>query len=64
MTTTAAKLATNDLPFSTWLADLITKFDCPEEYGYAAEIYSFAAAYENDLTAQQAYDDFDAWVSG
>lgn len=63
MTTTSDKLATGDVPFSTWIAELIALFPDTEEYGLASEIYSFAAAYENDMTPKEAYEDFDAWVT-
>lgn len=63
MTTTSDKLATGDAPFSAWLAEVRAKFEVAEEFSLAEAIYSFAAAHENGMSPQAAYDDFDRWVA-
>lgn len=62
MTTTTDKLSTGDHSFAAWLADVAAKFDVADEFKLAEAIYSFAAAFENGMTPQEAYDDFNAWV--
>lgn len=49
--------------FTYWTEQVRALFDQPEEYDLAAAIYSFAAAYEDDMSPQQAFNDFDDWVS-
>lgn len=61
MTTTSAKLAA-DSYFSEWLRDVRAKFEQPEEFELAAEIFSFAAAYEDGATPDEAYTEFDEWT--
>lgn len=63
MNTTAAKLATGDGHFAAWLAEVRAKFDVADEFNLAAEIFSFAAQYEDGATPQEAYDEFDRWTS-
>lgn len=65
MTTTSDKLAVAPAgAFADWLSHLRAIFPVAEEFELAAEIYSFASAYEDGMTPQQAYDDFDAWTQG
>lgn len=39
------------------------KFEQPEEFALASEIYSFSGAFEDGMSPQAAYNDFDNWVS-
>lgn len=50
------------LHFTTWLDEVGALFPVAEEFALARAIYSFEAAYEDNMTPQQAYDDFDKWV--
>lgn len=50
------------LPWWKWQAQLKALFPVAEEFELARAIYSFQTAYEDGLTPQQAYDDFDAWT--
>lgn len=63
VTTTAAKLATGDQSFSTWLAGVRALFPVADEFDLASEIFSFAAAYEDGRSPAEAYADFDEWAS-
>lgn len=63
-TTTATKLATGDSYFAEWLAEVKTHFPISEEFELAAEIYSFAAAFEDGKSPAEAYEDFDRWTQG
>lgn len=46
-----------------WMTELRALFPLPEELEIAAEIYSFISAFQDGLTPQEAYDDFDQWVT-
>ena len=56
-------MTTTHTHLSTWTAELRALFPVYEEYEWASEIYSFKSAFEDGLTPQQAYADFDEWVS-
>jgi hypothetical protein len=56
-------LLSRDTGFADWLTQLKAMFPVADEYELAAAIYSFAIAYEDGLSPQQAYDAFDAWVA-
>ena len=60
--TTTSDLAATDIDFSKWLKLVQSRFEQPEEFELAQEIFSFAAAYENGSTPQEAYDSFDEWT--
>ncbi len=47
---------------TTWTVELRKLFPVPEEYELAAEIYSFATAFDEGMSPQEAYDDFSAWA--
>lgn len=49
--------------YSAWIAEVEVKFEQPEEFALASEIYSFATAFEVGMTPTEAYADFDKWVS-
>lgn len=64
MTTTSDKIALAPAgTFVTWLSQVKALFPVSDEYELAAAIYSFQSAWEDGLTPQQAYDDFDKWVT-
>ena len=48
---------------ANWLAELRTLFPVPEELLLADAIFSFANAFEEGKTPQQAYEAFDISVS-
>lgn len=54
---------TDHTHLSTWTAELRALFPVADEYELAAAIYSFTSAFEDGMTPQQAYDDFDEWTS-
>ena len=58
--TVALELTRDEYP--EWQAQLKALFPIGEEFELARTIYSFQTAYEDGLTPQQAYDDFDAWT--
>lgn len=48
--------------YSKWMLQLQRFFPKHDEFNQARAIYSFQTAYENGLTPQQAYNDFNAWT--
>lgn len=60
-TTTSEKLA-RDSYFAEWVRQVRALFDQSDEFDLAAEIFSFATAYENEATPLEAYEEFNAWV--
>lgn len=53
---------TFDTRYVEWTGRLAALFPQPEEYQLARAIYSFQTAYEDGMTPQQAYDDFNEWT--
>lgn len=51
------------MDYAKWIAELRALFPVEEEFKLAAEIYSFSSAFEDGLTPQQAYADFDQWAA-
>jgi hypothetical protein len=61
MSVTAAKPITGP-KFSAWLDQVRAKFEVADEFSLASAIYSFQGAFEDGMSPQQAYDDFDRWA--
>ncbi|MBR1204069.1 MULTISPECIES: hypothetical protein [unclassified Bradyrhizobium] len=53
----------NPPSYASWLAELRTLFPVPEEFLLADAIFSFASAFKEGKTPQQAYEVFDVFVS-
>lgn len=48
--------------YATWLGDVRALFPVPEEFLIASKIFSFEAAFEDDMTPEEAYAAFDKFV--
>jgi hypothetical protein len=48
--------------WTMWCLKLIALFDNKEEFDLARAIYNFQSCYDDGMTAQEAYDDFDTWT--
>ena len=48
--------------YENWLAELRTLFLVPDEFFLADAIFSFAKAFQEGKTPQQAYEAFDIFV--
>jgi hypothetical protein len=53
----------NSPSYVDWLAELRTLFPVPDEFLLANAIFSFPNAFEEGKTPQQAYEEFDIFVS-
>jgi hypothetical protein len=53
----------NPPSYANWLAELRTLFPVPDEFLLADAIFSFANAFKEGKTSQQAYEAFDIFVS-
>ncbi len=51
------------MEYSAWIAAVKAKFEQPEEFALASEIYSFASAFEDGMSPEAAFNDFDRWTS-
>ncbi|WP_044542494.1 hypothetical protein [Bradyrhizobium sp. LTSP885] len=49
--------------YASWLAELRALFPVPDEFLLADAIFSFASAFKEGKTPQQAYEVFDIFVS-
>jgi hypothetical protein len=49
--------------YTGWMATVKSQFPVAEEFEIAARLYSFLTAFEEGMSPEEAYADFDRWAS-